>query len=202
MDHPSPSPVSRFSSLGQVWSRCPTSLILLFVCLQRMFHHIFVCCIADIGNQVNSLGAFSIEFEEQGQMCYLSIRFWKEDFLCKVTLTRFGRTVPVPQGHLGSLSKVLSAISTKPGLVCCSGCPVAVFQSLDESPTFPRGIQYPFRLDEFKLSKLMHRESFSVFGRIDFFTVLEHLVLSLSGILDQSWTHDAPELVKVSQHDL
>ena len=144
------------------------------------------------------MGAFSVEFEEQGQFCFLSVLFWKSDQLCKVKLCRFGLTVTFPTGYFGLLSRVLSAITTRPNLVGCSGCPAGVVRALDKSPHFNRGIQYPFRFSELKLARLMHRKQYSVFGRIDFFSVLEHLLLSLSGCLDERWTHNTPELVKVS----
>ena len=127
----------------------------------------------------------------------MSVRFWKGDVLCRVTINRFARTVPHPTGFFGAFSRLLSVISPQSGLVCVSGCPVEVFHTFDESPFFTRGVQYPFRFDEFELPRVMHRQNFSVFGRVDFFAVLEHLVSSLRGALYQSWTLETPELVKV-----
>ena len=162
-----------------------------------IFHHLFECALSDLGNHVLSLGAFSVEFEEAGQFCFMSVLFWKEDTLCKVKLCRFGLTVTYPTGYMGLLSRLLSAITTRPNLLGCSGCPNDVFRAIDKSPHFDRGIQYPFRFTDIDLARLMHRQQYSVFGRIDFFSVLEHLILSLAGCLTERWTHDAPELVKV-----
>ena len=162
-----------------------------------MFHHVFVCGLADIAEQIISLGAFSLEFETRGQFIYLSTRFWKKDNVCKVTLIRFGRTVPFPTGYFATVSRVVSSISSRPNLVCCSGCPADIFQTLDLGRLFDRGVQQPFRLDDVDLPKLMHKQQQSIFGRIDFFSVLEHLVISLGGCLHLQWTFDTPELVKV-----
>ena len=154
--------------------------------------------LGDIGDQVLAMEAFSIEYEEQGQFIYVHIQFWKGEDLCKVKLCRFGQTVPFPTGHIGALSRVMSAITKRPNLVSCSGCPQDILRSLDKSSLFNRGIQQSFRFSELDLARLMHRDMYSVFGRIDFFSVLEHLILSLSGSLTERWTLDAPELVKVS----
>ena len=43
----------------------------------------------------------------------------------------------------------------------------------------------------------MHKDSYSVFGRIDFFSVLQCLVICLSGTLQMEWTLFTPELTKV-----
>ena len=161
-----------------------------------MFHHIFICGLSDISDQVTSLGAFSLEFEQQGSFIYMSVRFWKKDTICKVTVSRFGRTVPFPNGYFAVVSRFLSAVTTRSNLVCSSGSPADVFQSLDLCKTFSRGIQCPFRLDDVDLTRLMHHQQ-SVFGRVDFFSVLQHLVISLGGCLHLRWTHNTPELVKV-----
>ena len=43
----------------------------------------------------------------------------------------------------------------------------------------------------------MHKLSYSVFGRIDFFSVEQHLLISLGGSLQYEWTVIAPELTMV-----
>ena len=162
-----------------------------------MFHHAFISGVSDIGDSINKLGAYSIEFEERGQFCFMSVRFWKEDTLCRVTINRFARTVPHPTGFVGTLSRLMSAISPQPGLVSVSGCPTEVFHAFDEDSYFKKGILCSFRFDELDLPRVMHRQNFSVFGRVDFFSVLNHLISALRGSLYQSWTLEAPELVKV-----
>ena len=164
---------------------------------QVIFHHMFVSGMEDIANAISSFGSYSIEFEEKHRFCYLSLRFWKDDHLCKVVVTRFGRTVEFPKGHIAALSRVLSLVSGEPDLVSLSGCTSEVFELVDKCAIFKKGIHYPFRFDQLDLARLMHKESLSVFGRVDFFNVLEHLIVSLSGSLEQTWTLDTPELAKV-----
>ena len=43
----------------------------------------------------------------------------------------------------------------------------------------------------------MHKRSYSVFGRIDFFSVMRQLLVSLGGSLDEAWAVSSPELSKV-----
>ena len=162
-----------------------------------MFHHVFVIGLSDIGNSINGFGAYSIEFDERDQFCFMSVRFWKGDFLCRVTINRVARTVPYPTGFFGTMSRLMSAISAQSRLVSISGGPAEVFQTFDKCVYFKKGVQYPFRFDEFNLARLMHRQNFSVFGRVDFFSVLEHLISALRGALYQSWTLDTLELTKV-----
>ena len=49
----------------------------------------------------------------------------------------------------------------------------------------------------FSLSSIMHQSDTNVFGTVDIFSQLKFLIVTLSGILIQSWTVDAPELTKV-----
>ena len=153
--------------------------------------------IGDISKQIGIMGGFSVEYEERGRFLHLSVRFWHNDQLCKINLARCGRTVDFPVGYLGLLSRVLSAVSTSPGLVSCSGCPDDVYQTFDDSGYFKRGIQRPFRFSDLDMARLFHKHCFSVFGRLDFYSVVEHLVISLGGILDKRWSINVPELVKV-----
>ena len=169
--------------------------ILTFL-FQLFFHHVFLEAISDISSHIGTMGGYSVEFEEKGQVCYVSVRFWRGDSLCKVTLLRFGRTVSFPTGHLGALARLLSALSTSPDLVGCSGCPPEISETLDGSGYFKRSLQNPFRFGDLDLARLLHKHSFSVFGRLDFFSVLEHLILSLGGILSERWSIGLPEVVK------
>ena len=144
------------------------------------------------------MGGFGLEFEEEGQFHYLHIRFWKGNSLCKVKLSRFAKTTPVPHGYFTSTARLLSSLSSRPDLVSCSGCPLDAFETFDNCEIFAKGVAYPFRFETLDLSRLMHKQSFSVFGRLDFFAVLEHLVISLSGTLSLPWILDTPELAKVN----
>ena len=144
------------------------------------------------------MGGFSIEFEEDGQFHYMSVRFWKESTLCKVKLSRFSKTIAAPLGYFTTLSRLLSTVSSRPDLVGCSGCPLDVFETLDHCKIFSKGILHPFRFDALNLSRLMHRQSFSVFGRLDFFAVFENLIISLGGALSSPWILETPELAKVT----
>ena len=101
------------------------------------------------------------------------------------------------EGELGSFSRLLSAVSTEADILAYSGCPQVFGEVIDKSPFFNHGVQYPFQFDELHLERIMHKKSYSVFGRIDFFSVLRQLLVSLGGSLEEQWTISAPELLKV-----
>ena len=100
-------------------------------------------------------------------------------------------------GHLGSIARLLSAFSTRPGIVSCSGCPTTILQTLDASPYFEKGTQYPFRFDGHTFNVLVRRADTKVFGPIDFLSVLHFLIVYLGGAQHQSWLPEATHLMQV-----
>ena len=152
----------------------------------------------DMSKHTIETGMFAVEFERKGHYYHLYIRFWSDSVLSRVYVCRSGVANPDIEGRLGSLSRLLSAISTEPDIVACSGCPLSFIQTIDKSPYFSHAVQYPFRFDLFDLEKMMHKKSFSVLGRIDFFSVMRQLLVSLGGSLEETWTISTPELSKVT----
>ena len=142
---------------------------------------------------------YALEFEVIGRSQVMSVRFWKEGSLVRMPLFRCPLIAGSPQTYVAGISRLLSAISTKPGLVSVSGCPAALVRALDNCGMFPHRIQYPFRFDVMSLQTLMYQEGGSVFGPIDFFSQLRYLMVFLSGILTEPWTLETPELTKVSR---
>ena len=61
-----------------------------------------------------------------------------------------------------------------------------------------QGVQSCFRFEQLSLPTLMHKSKYSVFGQIDFFPVLQALMVSLGGSLTEEWAMRSPELTKVS----
>ena len=121
----------------------------------------------------------------------MHVRFWKRGRLFRVCLLRTGRTA-----ELRLLSTLLAAISSESILVC--GATQNFVQFVDDSPLTRHGVQRPTYFDEIATKRLMHKDSYSVFGRIDFFYVLHYFVISLGGSLKFEWTLLTHELVKVS----
>ena len=128
----------------------------------------------------------------------MSIKFWNGSELCRVFICRSSQITTDVTGELGSLSRLLSAISTKPGIVACSGCHSQLPRAIDESEYYKQGVQSCLRFEHFSLPNLLHKSSYSVFGKIDFFSVLQALVVSLGGSLMEDWVLRSPELTKVS----
>ena len=95
----------------------------------------------------------------------------------------------------------MAVFSTSPNIVSCSGNTLETIQSVDDSPINEHGLQRPLRFADFSIAKLMHKESYSVFGRIDFHSVLQYLIVFLGGCLDQDWTLLTPVLAKVDCFD-
>ena len=119
-------------------------------------------------------GHYAIEFHQKGLFLFVYLRFWRGEQLCRVLLRRTGRVVGQTRAELSLLSSVLAAISTRPNLVCCNGGSFDLIQLIDNSVLLPKGVQSPMRFDDLCLAKLMHKQTYSVFGRIDFFSVLKY----------------------------
>ena len=167
-----------------------------------IFQHLFNCAMSDIADQISTLQwqCFALEFEDQGPNRFMLVRFWKGQYLCKVIVCRSGLPTTNLTGELGSLARMLSSISTKADIVACSGCPSELIRTIDEVPTSVRAVQSCFRFSQPNLSKLMHKSSYSVFGHIDFFSVLRGLVISLGGSANKDWVQRSPVLAKVSDY--
>ena len=127
----------------------------------------------------------------------MSVKFWKELELCKVLVCRSSLPASDVTGELVSLSRFLSAVSTRPDVVTCSGCQVDFAKTIDQSVYFSQGVQSCFHFEQLSLAKLMHKTSYSVFGQIDFFSVLQSLMVSLGGSLTEDWMLRSPTLTKV-----
>ena len=144
-------------------------LLLLFSCIQQViFHYFFTCLLKDLGQQLLDNGHFALETEEVGRFKHVYVRFWKNNTLVKAFLCRYGLRCPPLAGEMGSLSRIFSALSTKPQMVACSGCPSDFIQTVNESGIFTRTLQSPFRFESVSLQSIMHRDSQSVFKRVDF----------------------------------
>ena len=126
------------------------------------------------------------------------VKFWKESDLCRVYNCRSSLPLTDVTGKRGSLARFLSAVSTRPDMVACSGCPVDFANTIDQSEYFSQGVQSCFRFEQLSLARLMYKTSYSVFGKIDFFSVLQALMVSLGDSLTEDWVIRSPELAKVS----
>ena len=153
---------------------------------------------SDIAERVATEQCFAIQYEDKGTNRFMSVRFWKGQCICKVLVCRSELPASEPTGELGLLSRLLSVISTKADVVACSGSPADLIRTIDQAPTFVRGIQSCFRFERLDLLGLMHKTSYSVFGHIDFFSVLRGLMISLCGSPSKAWVQRSPELARVS----
>ena len=153
---------------------------------------------ADIADQVTAEQCFGIEYEDKGLNRFLTVRFWKGQSLCRVLICRSGLPASGISGELGSLARLLSVVSTRADVVACSGVPVELLQTLDQSPHFARGVQSCFRFEQLSLSKLIHKTRYNVFGHIDFFSVLKALMISLGNSLSEDWMQRSSALTQVT----
>ena len=162
-----------------------------------MFQQFFVCALNDIAEQVSSQQCFSVEFETVGTNKYISVKFWKNLELCRVYVCRSSLPATDATCKLGSLARILSAVSTRPDMVACSGCLVEFAKTIDQSEYFAQGVQSCFRFEQLSLARLMNKTSYSVFDHIDF-SVLQALMVSLGGSLIEDWVIRHPKLTRVS----
>ena len=152
----------------------------------------------DMATHVMTSSKYAMEFAHDGAFVLVYIRFWREDQLHRTFIKRTGRLLGLTQAEISLVSFVMGAISTTPNMISCTGSTFRTIQMLDKCPYTKYGLKSPPRFEELDLKTLMHRKSFSIFGRIDFFSVLQYLVLSLGGSLDLEWVLLSPELAKVS----
>ena len=169
-----------------------------FVVLLVLFYHLFIQLLEDLANHVLSSGFYALEFEQKGPMLFLHLRFWREGQLCRVLIRRTGRTVGQTSAECCLLSYLLAAISPRASPVCFSGCTQSLVQLIYECPLFSMAVQSRKRFEEISLEKVMHKKSYSVFGRIDFYAVIKYIVICLGGSLDLEWILVTPELARVS----
>ena len=153
--------------------------------------------IEDIASHTISNGCYAIEFEVQGPFLLMHIRFWEDKQFCRVFLRRTGRTVNQTSAEICLISHLLGAISSQTSLVSVNGCTGELIPKLDQSKLFKFGVSSSIRF-AFSVTTLMHKGCYSVFERIDFFSVLQYLVVTLRGSLEQDRIPTTPELSKVS----
>ena len=127
----------------------------------------------------------------------MSVGFWKGDCLCRVFICRSGLPSSDLTGELGLLSRLLSVVSTRADIVACSGCTVELVKTIDHSDLFSRAAQSCFRFEHLRLETMMRKPTYSVFGRIDFFSVLKCLMVSLGAVTDEDWVIQSPDLAQV-----
>ena len=153
---------------------------------------------SELAEQIATTQCFAVEFENVGVNRLMSIKFWKGNSLCRVFVCRSGLPSADLTGDLGSMSRLLSVVSTKADIVAWSGCPVELIQTIDHNEFFPRAVQSCFRFEQLHLQKMMHKPTYSVFGRIDFFSVLKCLIVSLGAATGEDWVLESPDLGRVS----
>ena len=130
-----------------------------------------------LAEQITAEQCFAIEFEDKGPNLYMTVRYWEGQNLHRVLICRS----QLPATDLTS---------------------VDLLRKVDYSPLFSRAVQSCFRFDQLNLSKMMHKTSYSVFGHIDFFSVLRGLVISLGGSHSEDWYQRSPELAQVNNAHL
>ena len=157
----------------------------------------FIELMSDIATHVNLNREYAVEFAVDGVFLLIFIRFWRVDELCRVFIKRTSRLQGLTSAEMCLLSYLMGTLSTTPKLICATGCSARTVQLLDHSPYASFSIQSPPRFEELNLPNLMHKKCSSVFGKIDFFSVLRYLIISLGGCLELDWVLLSPELSKV-----
>ena len=90
-----------------------------------------------------------------------------------------GRVQGQTQAELKLMAHVKGAFSTGPHVISVTASTVQTVQYLDHSTFSEYSVQNPARLRAAIKGALMHKNNSSVFGKIEFFGVLHHLVVSL-----------------------
>ena len=164
---------------------------------QTIFQYIFNCLLSDLAEQIATTQCFCIKFENVGLNRLMSVKFWKGDSLCRVFVCRSGLPSTDLTGELGSLSRLLSVVSTRADIVACSGCSVVLIKTIDHSDFLSRAVQSCFRFEHLRLETWMRKPTYSVFGRIDFFSVLKCFMVPLGAATGEDWVLQSPDLAQV-----
>ena len=118
------------------------NLVAKFTCLfQAIFQHFFNRTMSHLAEQITTEQCFAIEFEDWGPNRYMTVRYWEGQNLHRVLICRSQLPATDLTGELGSLSRLLSAVSTKADIVACSGSSVDLLRTVDYSPLFSRAVQ-------------------------------------------------------------
>ena len=149
--------------------------VLCFV--KAILQQYFNCAMRNIADQITAEQCFSVEFKEVDSYRFMSVRYWKNNVLSRVFVCRSGLLTTGISGEFESSSRLLSVTSPRRDLVACSGSPANLIRSIDLSEHFTRGVQSCHRFEHLSLQTLMHKSSYSVFGRIDFFSTLQALLV-------------------------
>ena len=160
----------------------------------------FLELVTDIATHVNLNGEYAVEFATDGVFLLIFIQFWRTDELCRVFLKRTSRLQGQTSAEMCLISYLMGvsySYLTTPNLICSTGCSARSIQLIDQRPYSKFSVQSPPRFEELNLPQLMHKKSSSVFGKIDFFSVLRYLVISFGGCLELDWVQLSPELSKV-----
>ena len=147
----------------------------------------FLELVTDIATHVNLNGEYAVEFATDGVFLLIFIRLWRSDELCRVFLKRTSRLQGQTSAEMCLISYLMGVLSTTPNLICSTGCSARSMQLIDQSPYSEFSVQSPPRFEELNLPQLMHKKCSSVFGKIDFFSVLRYLVICLGGCLELDW---------------
>ena len=157
----------------------------------------FLEVLNEVGNHILTSNEYALEFANDGVFSLVFVRFWMGNEMCRVFLKRTGRAHGQTQAEISLISSVMGAISTRPEIISITGCTSNTVRLLDDSPYGEFSVQSPPRFEELQLRTLMHKKGSSVFGHIDMFGVLHHLVASLGLGIEQEWAMLSPELSKV-----
>ena len=173
---------------------CPCPTVVLF---QALCHHCFIILLKNIAAVLEREKMYSLEFMTTSVRRKLSINFWEGNDLITVTIAHCGRDIPSVKCSVLFFSKILSAVSLGPTIICCSGGSADFIEALDKAPSQKAGLQFPFKLLPLQIEKLMHKPSFSVMGRIDMFPVVRTLLVRLSGLSDEELAQSTQYFRKV-----
>ena len=164
---------------------------------QARLHHCFVRLLKHLAAILGREKVYYLEFQSTTTRRNLSISFWEGRELVTMTIAHCGRDVPVMKSTDLLSSELLSAVSTEPRIVCCSGSGLEFIKALDKAPSQKASIQNPFSLSPMHVEKLMHKPSFSVMGKIALFSMLQTLLIRLAALLDERWTQSTQHFRKV-----
>ena len=165
--------------------------------LVGLCQHLFCLLVAEVRDSLGTDGQYSLTFESLGDSRRVHLSYWRGKQLMTILLMDCDRSAGGRYLDVLLLSRLFTALPSSATPVSCHGVRVELVKALDSYLKPGAGIQSPPTINSELLEKLIVNPTNLVFGRVDAFSTVEHLVMRLRGATDEEWMQDCPTLLQV-----
>ena len=129
----------------------------------------------------------------------MHLSYWKGDLLVTVVLFVCDRLKGGEHLDLVILSRLFASLTHLPAPVSLVGSQLDVIKTIDMHFHPQKGVysHSPFNCEI--IERLLVDPNNLIFGRVDIFSLVEHIVMRLRGATDEEWLHRSSSLIEVSR---